>query len=159
MTPSITPLLPFGAREIWDMRVGGKKPSTPVFVTMVGPITGGPFVVTVPEGRSVADYDWRWVRDLCVCVVSGNDTNTAALRGLLQHILRRAPSGGIGSPVSPAVGTVWSWNADRQDGTITNWWAGHAGVAELDISAQPEQFSERVMAPYERAAFMGVTRA
>lgn len=63
MTP-----LPLNAKPILDARMRGFKPSDMVIVSMVGHVESqNPVVRAIPA----TDYDWRWVRDLEVCVYIG----------------------------------------------------------------------------------------
>lgn len=53
------------AEPILAARMRGKKPADMVIVSLVGPVvTDNPIVFAKPE----IVYDWRWVRDLDVCL-------------------------------------------------------------------------------------------
>ncbi len=58
-------ILATNAQEILAARMKGLKPSDMVIVSLVGPVgADNPTVFAKPE----LAYDWRWVRDLDVCV-------------------------------------------------------------------------------------------
>jgi hypothetical protein len=72
------------AQAIIDARVKGLRPADMVIVSMIGTVkTDNPLVHAKP---GVA-YDWRWVRDLNVCLyVSGTEDWPLTLRDIgLQH--------------------------------------------------------------------------
>ncbi len=57
--------LPPGAEPILATRMKGYKPLDMVIVSMTGPVVMENPVVRAEDGKP---YDWRWVRDLDVCV-------------------------------------------------------------------------------------------
>ena len=93
--------LPYGAAEILDLRMTGKRPAEMVLVSLIGPLREtNPVIVAKPGGA----YDWRCLADLDVLVVARSDTDAAAVHGMLQAI-KALPARSLSL-----------WFADRQDG-------------------------------------------
>lgn len=91
--------LPYGAREIAELRSAGKRPADLVLVSLVGPLReNNPVVIAKPD-RS---YDWRFVVGLSVAVIVTTDTPNVP--GIVKAI----------EEVNPATLSVWF--ADKQDG-------------------------------------------
>lgn len=151
--------LALGAKRIWDMRVQGVKPNEIVFLSLIGPLNSGNFQVFLPQGIAVDALDWRWVMDLCVCVVYRPETDRAVLGRVVKTILRNAPNGGYMKPYKPDFGYLWLWNAEKQDGTLATWWRGHKGIPLVGIPGEPEQFEFHTMGRLDRSSFAGVARA
>lgn len=57
--------IPEGAQPILRTRLRGMKPADMVIVSMAGPVYAENPVVRAKFGEK---YDWRWVRDLDVCL-------------------------------------------------------------------------------------------
>lgn len=91
--------LPYGAREIAELRSTGKRPADLVLVSFVGQLREQNPVIVAKPGRA---YDWRVLLGLSVALVV--TTNTPNLAGIVKVIE-------AANPVSLSV-----WFADRQDG-------------------------------------------
>ncbi len=141
-----------GAKDIWDLRLTGKKPNEPVFITCIGELNVN-WLVEAPMTTRLENYDWRWVRNLCAVLVYGNRTHHRLVSLLSNTILRYAPNGGYMHPFNDNFGYLWLWNEDAQDGKLASWWGGHAGIPEIGIPDQPEEFEVRAMARYEKNYF------
>lgn len=150
------PRLPAGAQEIWDLRLQKKKPNSTVFVSLIGELPNEMFQVLVAPTQRFEELEWRWVRDLSVCVVHHETTPPKRVADLSQMLVRLAPNGGFTRPFSPSFGYLWQWNAAQQDGYLLSWWQGHQGIPELEIADQPEEIEIAKMSRYERHVFMGV---
>ena len=151
------PKLAHGAEQIWDLRLKGKKPTEVVFISMIGELNAGTFQVMAPKG-GFADYDWRWVRDLSVCLVYDEQTPPKPCSELARILVRCAPNGGY-TKFSPAFGYLWTWNASRQNGQLLEWWQGHAGIPEIGIEDVPEQIEIAPINRWEKKSFEGVEAA
>lgn len=91
--------LPYGAREIADLRSTGQRPADLVLISFVGPLReSNPAIVAQPS-RS---YDWRFLASLSVAVVV--ETDTPNLAGIVKAIEAASPA------------TLSVWFADKQDG-------------------------------------------
>lgn len=91
--------LPYGAREIADLRATGKRPADLVIVSMIGPLRESNPVIVAKPGRT---YDWRFLVGLHVAVVV--NTETVNLPDVVSAIDAAKPA------------TLSVWFADRQDG-------------------------------------------
>lgn len=151
------PKLAEGAQEIWDLRMSGKKPTELVFVSMIGELNAGNFQVMAPK-VGFGDYDWRWVRDLSVCLVYDDNTPNRPCADLTRTLVRCAPNGGY-TRFSPAFGYLWTWNATRQSGQLIHWWQGHAGIPEIGIEDVAEQIEIQPINRWEITSFEGVRAA
>lgn len=71
------------AQEILNARLRGFRPADMVMVSLVGSVwVENPVVFAKPE----VEYDWRWVRDLDVCVRVSDDQEWSNLvKGLALH--------------------------------------------------------------------------
>lgn len=91
--------LPYGAREITELRLTGKRPADLILVSFIGQLREqNPVIVAKPERT----YDWRFVVGLSVAVVVTTDTPNLA--GIVKVIDAANP------------GSLSVWFADRQDG-------------------------------------------
>ena len=152
---SSTLTLASGARRIWNMRINGKKPNEPVFITAVGPLNSGTFQVDIDtSGPAPTTYDWRWVIDLSVCIVYENASNHRFLSKLAREVLARSPNGGYMQPFRPGFGYLWMWNVDKQDGSLISYWRGHEGVPLLHIPAERESFTVQPMMRLDKHVFV-----
>ncbi len=91
--------LPYGAREIAELRSTGKRPADMVLVSLVGPLRETNPVIVAQPSRA---YDWRFLIGLHVAVVV--ETDTPNLPGIVKAIEGENPA------------TLSVWFADRQDG-------------------------------------------
>ena len=99
-------LLPYGGREIADLRGQGKCPADMVILSLIGPLREkNPVLVAKPERA----YDWRFLVGLEVMVVANSTVQRGALRSLLAA-LQALPTAYLGL-----------WLADRQDGVNLAW--------------------------------------
>jgi hypothetical protein len=91
--------LPYGAREIAELRSTGQRPADLVLISFIGPLReSNPEIVAQPS-RS---YDWRFLVGLQVAVVV--ETDTANVAGIVKVIEAAKPA------------TLSVWFADKQDG-------------------------------------------
>lgn len=144
-----------GAQPIWDMRLAGKKPAEIVFVTMVGQLSAGQFNVDGRSGR-LETLDWRWVRDLSVCVAFNGDTDKQRMGEVCKAILRCAPNGGYTSTFNVNHGHLFLWNVAKQIGSVLTWWRGCKGLPEAGLPDMPESFDVEPMSRADRLLFTGV---
>lgn len=91
--------LPYGAREIAELRSAGKRPADLVLVSLVGPLRESNPVVIAKADRS---YDWRFLVGLSVAVVVTTDTPN--VHCIVKAIEEASPT------------TLSVWFADKQDG-------------------------------------------
>lgn len=91
--------LPYGAREIAELRSTGKRPADLVLISLVGPLRENNPVVIAKADRS---YDWRFIVGLSVALVIKTDTPNVA--GIVKEIEAADPA------------TLSVWFSDRQDG-------------------------------------------
>lgn len=94
--------LPYGGREIAELRSTGKRPAELVLLSLIGPLRGesNPMVIANPA-RS---YDWRFLLGLEVLVVATDATDKGAVRRVLDA-LKALPVDYLGL-----------WLANRQNG-------------------------------------------
>lgn len=123
--------LPYGAREIAELRAKGKRPADLVLVSFVGPLRESNPVVVAQPSRS---YDWRFVFGLHVAVVVKTDTPNLA--GIVNTIEAATPA------------TLSVWFADQQD-----------GVNLLIEGYRPRTKAGRRMDVWQRADYAGLGTA
>ncbi|MFT3960513.1 hypothetical protein [Propionivibrio sp.] len=93
--------LPYGGREIADLRRVGKRPADLVLVSLIGPLREVNPVIVANPSRA---YDWTFLVDLPVLVVANTDTDKSVVRRVLEA-LKALPTASLAL-----------WLADRQDG-------------------------------------------
>lgn len=152
----MNPTLPYGAQEIWDLRMTGKRPNEVVFVSLVGPLNDGNFQVLIAPSDRIQTFDWRWVRDLSVCLVYHDKVPHQRVSELSKTIVRQAPNGGYAKPFMPSIGYLWMWDVAKQNGFLLNWIDGHLGIPELGIKGESESFNLTPMGRFDLATFKGV---
>ena len=75
-------LMPSGASEIHDLRVSKKMvPNEIVFVSMVGDLTYGNWIVYVDINKNPESYEWIWAVNLQICLVY----DTSVHRDIVKH--------------------------------------------------------------------------
>ena len=93
--------LPYGGREILELRLSRQKPADMVLVSLIGPLRELNHVVVARPERA---YDWRFLAGLEVLIV--------ASMGVPAEQINRATTAILG--VSPEYLGVWF--SDRQNG-------------------------------------------
>lgn len=93
--------VPYGAQEIIDTRMIGKRPADMVLVSLVGPLRELNHVVVAKPGRS---YDWRFLARLEVLIVASTAIDRGAVKRVVDAVLPHKP------------GYLGVWFADKQDG-------------------------------------------
>lgn len=91
--------LPYGAREIAELRSTGQRPADLVLISFLGPLRESNPVIVAQPSRS---YDWRFLVGLSVAIVVKTDTPNLA--GIVKTIEAGKP------------GSLSVWFADKQDG-------------------------------------------
>ena len=94
-------VVPYGAQEIIDTRMIGKRPADMVLVSLVGPLREINPVVVAKPGR---DYDWRFLARLEVLIVASMAVDRGAVKRVVDAVLPHKP------------GYLGVWFGDRQAG-------------------------------------------
>lgn len=93
--------LPYGGREIVELRAIRKRPADMVLVSLVGPLRElNPIVVARPERT----YDWRFLTGLDVLLVASSATDKSLVRRIADAVAAVDPS------------YLGLWLADKQNG-------------------------------------------
>lgn len=93
--------VPYGAQEIINNRMIGKRPADMVLVSLVGPLREVNPVVVAKPGRA---YDWRFLARLEVLIVASTAIDRGAVKRVVDAVLPHRP------------GYLGVWFADRQVG-------------------------------------------
>jgi len=101
MTPKQATAVPYGAQEIIDNRMIGKRPADMVLVSLVGPLREANPVVVAKPGRA---YDWRFLARLEVLIVASTAIDRGAVKRVVDAVLPHKPD------------YLGVWFADRQAG-------------------------------------------
>jgi hypothetical protein len=91
--------LPYGAREIAELRSTGQRPVDLVLISFIGPLRESNPVIVAQPSRS---YDWRFLVGLHVAAVVKTDTPNVA--SIVKAVEAAKPA------------TLAIWFADKQDG-------------------------------------------
>ncbi len=101
MTPKQATAVPYGAKEIINNRMVGKRPADMVLVSLVGPLReANPVVVAKPDRA----YDWRFLARLEVLIVASTAIDRSAVKRVVDAVLPHKP------------GYLGVWFADLQAG-------------------------------------------
>lgn len=101
MTHKQATAVPYGAQEIIDNRMIGKRPADMVLVSLVGPLREANPVVVAKPGRA---YDWRFLARLEVLIVVSSAIDRGAVKRVVDAVLPHKPD------------YLGVWFADRQAG-------------------------------------------
>lgn len=82
----MTPALPLNAAQIVAARMRGMKPEEMIRVSLVGTLVHGNHFVHAKAG---IPHDWRWVRDLDICLCIGPEPDWAST---LNEIAMQRPA-------------------------------------------------------------------
>lgn len=126
--------LPYGAESILTLRKNGRRPAEMVLVSLVGPLYGETNPVVI--AKAVRQYDWRFLIDLEVLVVTNEIED--------RHTIRQT----IGALKAVSPSYLGLWFGDRQNGI--NFIVG--GVHATPNGIYRYMFSE------ERQSFAGLGR-
>lgn len=97
----MTDALPYGAREIVEVRMTGKRPADMVLVSLIGPLRElNPVVIANPTRC----YDWRFTARLEVLIVANTTTDKGQVKRVVDAVLQHEP------------GYLGVWFANRQSG-------------------------------------------
>ena len=122
--------VPYGAQEIINNRMIGKRPADMVLVSLVGPLREVNPVVVAKPGRA---YDWRFLARLEVLMVVSSAIDALAVRRVADAILAVQPS------------YFGIWFGDRQRGQHIAWG-----------SYRPKAIAIRTMFAADRKMFSGI---
>ena len=125
-----TSLLPYGGREIENLRLDGKRPAHMVLVSLIGSLRVLNPVVTARPEKS---YGWRFLSGLDVLIVANSSTEKSLVKRVIDSILTIKPD------------YLGLWLADRQNGQHVAWG-----------SYRPKSKAMRWMSPHDRQSFEGV---
>lgn len=153
--------MPFNAQPIWDARLRGQKPADLVFISMVGKLNAENHTVQVKPDADPAHYEWRWVRDLSVCLVYGNAVSPTLVTRMVTEIIQHLPR----HTTSPALrnqGEMATWNVDTQAGSRWDYWGGITLPAIVRSQYGLENMSpvleQHRMLSFENRAWSGLNR-
>jgi hypothetical protein len=102
--------VPYGALEIIETRMTGRRPADMVLVSLIGPLRELNPVVVAKPGKA---YDWRFLVGLDVLVVTTTAADQSSVRRVLADAVAQSPR------------FLGVWFADRQDGfnTVFEGWS------------------------------------
>ena len=97
----MTPQLPYGGREIAELRANRQKPADMVLVSLIGPLKEiNPVVMARPERI----YDWRFLVGLDVMIVASSITDKSLVKRVCDAVAAIKP------------GYLGVWFSDKQNG-------------------------------------------
>lgn len=102
----MTPSLPYGAREVEQLRRIGKRPAHMLLVSLIGALREHNPVIVAKPGVA---YDWRFALDLDVLVVADSTIEKRLVKRTLDALALVQP------------GYLGLWLADSQDGQHVCW--------------------------------------
>jgi len=148
--------LPDGAGEIFDLRMHKKMvPSEIVFVSMVGDLTDGNWIVYVDPNKNPESYEWIWARDLQICLVYDTSIHRDLVKHYAETIAKAKPNGGYMSG-DTFQGYLYLWNVDKQAGAHLTYTPEINGDIELGLTTHPPETQYRRVHSYEMEYLKGV---
>lgn len=147
--------MPSGAEEIHDLRIRKKiVPNETVFVSLVGDLHDCNWIVYVSPDIDPRNYDWRWVRNLSICLVYGSMIHRDIVKDYAETIAKYKPNGNADG--DPFNGYLFLWNADLQAGAHLTYTPEIYGDIELGLTNFPAETVYRRVYPYELHFLKGV---
>lgn len=94
-------MMPYGGKEIADLRAKAKRPADMVLVSLIGPLREpNPTIISQPQRI----YEWEFLKDLDVLLVVRSDIEKAQVKRVADAILAVDPN------------YLGVWFADKQNG-------------------------------------------
>jgi len=148
--------MPDGASAIYDLRMHKKMvPNEIVFVSMVGDLTDGNWIVYVDPNKNPQDYNWIWARDLQICLVYGASIHRDIVKDYAETIAKAKPNGGY-IATDNFHGYLYLWNIDKQAGAHLTYRPEINGDIELGLITHPAEAVYRRVYDYELEYLLGV---
>ena len=148
--------LPDGAGEIYDLRINKKMvPNEIIFVSMVGDLVDGNWIVYVDPNRNPETYNWIWARDLQICLVYDASIHRDMVKHYAETIAKAKPNGGYMTG-DKFHGFLYLWNVDKQAGAHLTYTPEIYGDIELGLTTHPAQTFYRRVYDYELEFLLGV---
>lgn len=124
--------LPYGGREIAELRSNRQRPADMVLVSLIGPLYElNPIVIANPEKA----YNWRFLSGLEVLIVANASMDKAQVKSVVGSVAAFSPE------------YLGLWLSDKQEGV-------HIAFG----SYCPLSKAARWMSPYDRKTFKGIGR-
>lgn len=127
-------LLPYGGKEIAELRAIGKRPADMVLVSLIGPLREENPVLIAKPGRT---YDWRFLVGLDVLLVA-KTTQPADMVRKISDEMQGSSTNWLGI-----------WFADCQDGLSLSWSCPFG-------SYRPKASAVRRLSVWGRREFAGI---
>lgn len=148
-------ILPDGAQRIWDSRLAGFKPSEMVLVSLVGDLVDGNWQIFLSSSVHPRDYEWRWVRDLQVCLVYDSTCSQDRIKETALEIAKNK-SIGEDSISNGFHGSLFLWNVSVEKGAHMKHTPEIHGDPFLSLPSHQEEIKFRGLYPYEIPFFQGI---
>jgi hypothetical protein len=81
------------AQRLWDMRISGFKPTEMIMVSMIGELTTGRWQIYPNQEVHPKNQEWRWVRDLQICLVYDSTCNKDKVKAFALEIAKNKSVG------------------------------------------------------------------
>lgn len=148
--------LPDGdAQMIWDMRLLKMKPSEMVMVSLIGELADGTWQIFPAADIHPKNYDWRWVRDLQICLVYDSTCHKDRVKSTALEIAKGKSSGDQGKS-NGFQGSLYLWNVSLGAGAHMTHTPEILGDPELMLPTHPEEIVYRNLFPYEIPFFTSI---
>jgi hypothetical protein len=148
--------LPDGAGEIFDLRMNKKMvPNEIVFVSMVGDLSDGNWIVYVDTNKNPESYEWIWARDLQICLVYDASVHRDLVKHYAETIAKAKPNGGY-IATDNFHGYLYLWNVNKQAGAHLTYRPEINGDIELGLITHPAEAVYRRVYDYELEFLLGV---
>jgi hypothetical protein len=143
------------AQKLWDMRISGFKPTEMIMVSMIGELTTGRWQIYPNQEVHPKNQEWRWVRDLQICLVYDSTCNKDKVKAFALEI---AKNKSVGDQESSRgfIGSLFLWNTSLKAGAHMTHTPEIIGDPNLLLPTHPETNIYRNLFPYEVPFFLDI---
>ena len=145
------------AKRLWDMRVSGFKPNEMIVISLVGEVSGGRWQIFPSAEVHPKNYEWRWVRDLQICLVYDSTCHKDRVKAVALEIAKNK-SIGDQTTTDGFHGSLFLWNTSLNAGAHMRHRPEILGDPNLLLPTHPEEIVYRNLFPYEIPSFVEIER-
>jgi hypothetical protein len=143
------------AMKLWDMRISGFKPNDMVMISLIGELTTGRWQIYPSPEVHPKKYEWRWVRDLQICLVYDSTCNKDKVKAIALEIAKNK-SIGDQAKTDGFTGSLFLWNTSLKAGAHMKHTPEIHGDPSLMLPNHPEEIVYRSLSPYEVPFFLDI---
>ena len=143
------------ARRLWDMRISGYKSEEMIMVSLIGVLTTGNWQIYPSSDVHPKRYEWRWARDLQICLVYDSTCNKDRVKAIALEIAKNH-SRGDQHKADGFTGSLFLWNVSLKAGAHMRHTPEIVGDQNLQLPTHPEVTIYRNLFAYELPSFLDI---